>query len=116
MKANRQIAIFLGLLLIVAVSVRAQENEYSGKMITEIIGAGVGKDTVEAAKWYQKAAAQGDVGAQYNLGVAYYKGQGVPKDATEAVKWFRPAVEQDHAAAKFNLGVCYLYGERRNQR
>ena len=37
-------------------------------------GTGVEKDEQKAAEWYQKAAEQGDVQAQYNLGVCYDNG------------------------------------------
>ena len=65
----------------------------------------------EAAKWYRKAAEQGYVDAQYNLGVAYAHGEGVPEDDKEAVKWFRKAAEQGHAGAQFKLGSAYFNGE-----
>ena len=56
-------------------------------------------------------AEQGDVFAQYNLGVMYDTGEGVPEDAAEAVRWFRAAAEQGHARAQYNLGVKYATGE-----
>jgi len=40
------------------------------------IGQGVAQDYAEAARWYRKAADQGGVAAQFNLGVMYYEGQG----------------------------------------
>jgi TPR repeat protein len=42
-------------------------------------GQGVPQDYTEAAKWYRKAAEQGDTEAQYNLGLAYTKGLGAPQ-------------------------------------
>ena len=51
-------------------------------------GKGVPKDEVEAAKWCRKAAEQGDVDAQHNLGLMYAKGEGVLKDEVEAHVWF----------------------------
>ena len=54
-------------------------------------------------KWWRKAAEQGDVRAQNNLGVRYENGQGVGKDINEAVKWYRKAAEQGDAKAKENL-------------
>ncbi len=62
-------------------------------------GQGVARDNAEAAKWYRKAAEQGDAGAQFNLGVMYGGGQGVPQDYAEAVKWFRKAADQGTANA-----------------
>lgn len=40
-------------------------------------GAGVEKDSQEAATWYRRAAEQGHASAQCNLGVCYKNGRGV---------------------------------------
>jgi hypothetical protein len=40
-------------------------------------GRGVPQSDVEAARWYRKAADQGDAGAQYNLGLMFDQGRGV---------------------------------------
>jgi tetratricopeptide (TPR) repeat protein len=66
-------------------------------------GEGVTLDDAEALKWYRKAAEQGHVSAQYNLGVMYGKGEGVTQDYAEALKWYRKAAEQGHAKAQNNL-------------
>lgn len=57
-----------------------------------------------------RAAEQGVVAAQYNLGQMYRNGQGVRKDYAEAVKWYRKAAEQKYGAAQHNLGGMYSYG------
>jgi uncharacterized caspase-like protein len=72
---------------------------------------GVPQDYAEAAKWYRKAADQGDAEAQCILGASYYFGLGVPQDYAEAAKWYRKAAEQGYALAQFNLGVSYYSGE-----
>ncbi|MNG16519.1 Localization factor PodJL [compost metagenome] len=65
----------------------------------------------EAFTWYRKAAEQGDVSAQHNIGVMYAQGVGVIKDVKQAVSWYRKAAEKGHASAQFNLGVMYFLGE-----
>ncbi|MBU4290605.1 MAG: SEL1-like repeat protein [Verrucomicrobia bacterium] len=65
---------------------------------------------VEAAKWFRKAAEQGDATAQFNLAACYHNGQGVPTNYVEAVKWFRLAAEQGDAKAQYNLAVYYDNG------
>ncbi len=55
------------------------------------------QDHVEAAKWWRKAAEQGDANAQCSLGMAYDNGTGVPKDSAKAVNWVRKAAEQGSA-------------------
>ena len=64
-----------------------------------------------AAKWWRKAAEQGDTLGQFNLGDCYRDGTGVEKNLTEVVKSYRKAAEQGNADAQFNLGVCYDDGE-----
>ena len=74
-------------------------------------GQGVPQDYVEAARWYRKAADQGDAEAQYGLGFMYYQGKGVPHDYVEAARWYRKAAEQDNAEADYGLGFMYLNGQ-----
>ena len=66
------------------------------------------EDDFDAIK---KAAEQGNVDAQYNLGFMYDNGEGVPEDDTEAVRWFRQAAEQGNVDAQYNLGFMYVKGE-----
>ena len=54
----------------------------------------------EAAKWYRKAAEQGDADAQFLLGVMYHEGHGVERSDAEAAKWWRRAAEQGDDNAK----------------
>lgn len=65
---------------------------------------------VKAAEYYRKAAEQGNIGAQVNLGVLYKNGKGVKQDNIEAERWFRKAAEQGDANAQFNMGILYAYG------
>jgi len=58
----------------------------------------------------RKAAEQGFVLAQYNLGVMYEDGINVTQDYEEAHRWYRKAAEQEYAEAEFNLGVMYAKG------
>ena len=57
-------------------------------------GRGVPQDYKEAAKWYRKAAEQGDSLAQGELGWLYNVGKGVVQDDKEAAKWYAKAAEQ----------------------
>lgn len=60
---------------------------------------------------YVLKAGDGDVDAQYNLGIIYYHGEGIPKDFAQALTWFQKAAEQDDADAQYNLGFMYGRGE-----
>ena len=88
--------------------------------------AGTSPARKEAVKWYRKAAEQGHVKAQFNLGVMYangqvvidippvlswmYSRQVVTPDYKEAVKWYRKAAEQGHGDASNVLGWMYYKG------
>ena len=52
-------------------------------------GYGTEKSDVEALSWYRKAAYQGHVDAQFNMGIRYYEGKGVPQSDKEAEFWFK---------------------------
>ena len=44
--------------------------------------------------WFRKAASQGDVDAQYLLGMCYEEGLGVQADRGEAYEWYARAAAQ----------------------
>ena len=93
-------------------------------------GEGVTQDYVEAMKWFRLAAgaqstdvkkstevkgteqqaSEGNLIAQYDLGVRYATGRGVPQDYAQAVKWLRLAADQGFAIAQYNLGAMYADG------
>ena len=64
-----------------------------------------------AVKEWKPLAEQGNVAAQYNLGIMYSNGQGVIQDYKEAVKWYKLAAEQGHTNAQYNLAVMYDDGQ-----
>jgi hypothetical protein len=59
--------------------------------------------------WFRKAAEQGDVRSQYNLGILYEMGAGIPVDYAESMKWFQKAARQDHTEAQTILGFRYRF-------
>jgi TPR repeat protein len=60
--------------------------------------------------WYLKAAAQGRVLAQNNIGYLYEHGLGVRADSAQAVEWYRKAADQGDPTGQMNLGVMYETG------
>jgi TPR repeat protein len=76
-----------------------------------VSGRGVPQDDAEAARWYRKAAEQGNAAAQFLVGLSYSSGEGVPQDYAEAVRWFRKAADHGNASAQFSLGVMYSKGQ-----
>ena len=68
-------------------------------------------DYTTAFKEFAALAEQGDVDAQYNIGLMYDNGQGVPQDYKQAVKWYTKAAEQGNAKAQTNLAFMYDNGQ-----
>jgi hypothetical protein len=64
------------------------------------VGQGVRKNFAQAAKWFRKAAGQGNAGAQINLGVLYATGKGVGRNHFQAYKWFELAASRLPASEK----------------
>jgi TPR repeat protein len=54
---------------------------------------------------------RGDLDAQTQLGIMYYRGMGVPLDWGEAQVWFRLAAQQGGAEAQVKLGVMCFMGQ-----
>ena len=71
---------------------------------------GIPQDHPTACQWYEKAAAQGNAEAQFNLGLMYHEGQGVRQDYAKARKWYEKAAAQGDAQAQNNLGFMYAHG------
>ena len=70
--------------------------------------AGAARERGDAAvvfQGYLKAAEEGDVSAQHDLGVLYAAGEGVAQDFGEALSWWRKAAAQGNAAAQYNIGA-----------
>ena len=74
-------------------------------------GLGVPQNYQLAKVWFEKAANQGDVKAQYNLGSMYENGQGVAQNYQQAAKWYQKAATQGYAMAQNNLGAIYANGQ-----
>ncbi|KAJ3337202.1 hypothetical protein HDU93_001444 [Gonapodya sp. JEL0774] len=68
------------------------------------------RDLVSAFNWCKKAAIQGLVDAQVDLGVCFRYGHGTDVDLYEALLWWQEAANQGCAKGHFNVGVCYHMG------
>ncbi|MGV7230061.1 MAG: tetratricopeptide repeat protein, partial [Nitrospirales bacterium] len=68
-------------------------------------------DYATALSEFLPLAQQGDVKAQFNMGILYEKGQGVPQDFQEAFRWYYLAAAQGDASTQNVLGMLYEYGQ-----
>lgn len=65
---------------------------------------------VTAERALRKAAGQGDLRAQNNLGYFYEHGLGVPQNDADALGWYRRAAEAGLPEAQYNLATFYHDG------
>ena len=75
-------------------------------------GHGVRKSLKKAFTWYEKAALQGHILAQYRMGDFYedFATTPVRRNLAKAAEWYKLAVMQGNAKAQYCLGSLYYYG------
>ena len=66
-------------------------------------GIGVPEDPAKAKTLWEKAAMQGDAGAQFRLGYLYVTGKKIPKDLDKGREWLEKAAAQNELGAKDTL-------------
>ena len=106
------VCLFAGFIesILIAISIRNADMWNDNYKIIPSPNNDIQKDLAKTVELWRKAAEQGDIEAQYNLGVCYYNGIGVMKDLSKAVELWRKAAEQGDTEAQYNLGVCYYNG------
>ena len=77
----------------------------------EYVGYRLPEDRAKALEWYFKAAKQGHMLAQANLGTHFWCGEGgLLEDRQKAVEWYLKAAEQGDAGSQFWVGRAYKHG------
>ena len=69
------------------------------------------RDPYAAAARVVRAAENGNIDAEAQLGWMYSTGRGVPQNFFEASRWYYLAAVQGHAEAQFQLGLLYNKGQ-----
>jgi TPR repeat protein len=59
---------------------------------------------------FQNAAKEGNIDAQFKLGMLFIKGDVTERKPAEGIKWLRKAAQRDYLAAQIKLGELYLKG------
>jgi hypothetical protein len=85
-------------------------KEAPGDLMAEKLAAK--GDYAGALRLWRPLAAQGDVNAEYNLGVMYDVGHGVPANPVQAAFWYRKAAEKGMGAAMLNLATIIVQHAR----
>lgn len=73
-------------------------------------GLGRAEDPTTAASWYRRAAEEGHVLGQHNLGNLYAAGRGVPQNDSLAALWWEKAANKGDAITQLRLGEAYEAG------
>lgn len=68
------------------------------------------KDISKAVFWFQKAAEQKHMKAQYALGIIYITGRDISTNVAKGFKWLHAAAEQGHHQAQYDLAKFYMEG------
>lgn len=72
----------------------------------------------KALKWFLKAAEQGHLEAQKQLGKMHAQGRGVERNPSLAAEWYRKAAEQGSAEVQYDFGIYLLdkFSDERQKR
>ena len=73
-------------------------------------GAGVARDFVKAAQWFELARQSGDISAETLLAECYLLGKGVGKNEAKATSLLKDAAAANDPRAMDQLGTCYHKG------
>lgn len=73
-------------------------------------GIGVQKSTLQAIYYYEKAAEQQHVGAEYSLGIIYLTDDHDPKNFQRGLDWLTDAAFKGNSYAQYVLGNMMMYG------
>ena len=118
----------LSILLLLQPGVKAQD---SGPTVGNLVQAAFEGDVIaqlsvatmyeerrayeDAAKWFKRAALQGNPDAQFKIGFFLSTGQGGTTNLVEAADWYERAASNKVARAQHNLAVCLEHGLGRDK-
>lgn len=77
-------------------------------------GIGVQQNIEQAQIYYQLAAIQQDVRAEYNLGILYLEGKTNPINYAQGIQWMTSAAFKGNAYAQYVLANLYEHGLKDN--
>ena len=108
---NRRIKILLAASLFAAsLTTAAAPTAEQRQQLNQAVSAYQQQDYRRAHELFLPLAQQGDVTAQYSLGLLYAKGRGVPQDYARARYWFEKAAAQGDGSAQSALRLLQREG------
>lgn len=75
-----------------------------------LTGRGVSRDPAEAARWFLRAARNGNLAGEVEYAILLFNGEGVPADEALAARTFRRAAWRGNAIAQNRLARLYVVG------
>ena len=69
------------------------------------------QDSIEAARWLQKAAEQGEITAFMMLGRMHADGEGVPQDYAVAAELYSQSAGMGEPMSQYSLALMYIEGQ-----
>jgi TPR repeat protein len=73
-------------------------------------GRGVSRDPAEAARWFERAARNGNLAGEVEHAILLFNGEGMPANEALAAKGFRRAAARGNAIAQNRLARLYARG------
>ena len=98
------------LLLTFITTISFAANPFDNMRNNTVHTQAVQKQNLKKYFYAKRAANQGNVLAQFDLGLMYAKGEGVRKDEKLAFKYFHKAARNNHVEAKFYMGLSFSQG------
>ena len=90
---------------------RAADQEFAQAQMALWVCYTLGRfDGDLAFEYLKKAAAHGEMMAEFNLGLCYDLGEHVPQDRALAFEYYKKAAEKGMLCAQNNVGSCYCEG------
>ena len=74
-------------------------------------GLGTEQNYMEAFKWFEKSAIEGNKYAQFSLANLYYYGNGADQSYEQAYHWYMKAAKQGQPYAAYAIAQMYANGE-----
>ena len=109
--SSRLIVLAIGILFTTfSTVISAQSDQYK-----QAYSAYQTQDFITAGRIWEELANQGDINAQYALGVMQLRGETENPNQEEAFRRFKQAAAQGHSTAMFNVGVAFWEGSGINQ-
>jgi uncharacterized protein len=98
--------------LLYQAAINGQSSAVSEQLVGQafLLGAGLPKNYAKAIDWYTKAADNGNLEAQNELGFLYFIGKGVEQDIDKGGAYFLMAARGGLPVAQYNVGIMYATG------